>query len=309
VNTSERRIFRIATRESQLALWQANYVAEEIRRLSPEFEVLLVPMTTSGDRDLTSSLPQMGGQGVFTREVQKAVLDGQADLAVHSLKDLPTEDSPGLVLAAVPPRAPRFDALVLPHGQTGTLQDLPTGAKIGTSSPRRKSQLLRVRPDLQLEEIRGNVETRLRKVDNGEFAATILAEAGLRRLGLEGRISSLLTPPVMYPAVGQAALGIECRANDAECREVLSRLIDPTTFAEVQAERTTLRTLRAGCHAPVGCITSVSGEILTLEAVVLSLDGTQIYEAKVSGSLTDAEKLGAQAAEDLVKSGASSVLQ
>lgn len=317
------RTLRIATRESQLALWQANYVADEIRRVAPGCTVELVPMTTIGDRDLKSSLPSMGGQGVFTKEVQRAVLEGHADIAVHSLKDLPTEFTEGLALAGIPVRAPRLDALVLPNGQPGTLDDLPLGAKIGTSSPRRRSQLLRARPDLQLFEIRGNVETRLSKVDRGEFDATILAEAGLRRINLAHRISSLLAPPLMFPAVGQAALGIECRVDDETCRQILEKITDPVTKAEALAERACLRTLRAGCHAPVGTFSTVSGstesgsavsgapeseQTLTLEVVVLDQLGTQYFSATASGTLSEAEEIGIRVAHELISQGASSVL-
>lgn len=306
--TGSDRIIRIATRESQLALWQANFVASEIRRVAPDYDVQLLPMTTIGDRDLQSSLPQMGGQGVFTREVQRAVLNGDADLAVHSLKDLPTEPTAGLSLGGVPARAPRFDALVLPDSTVGSLDDLPQGARVGTSSPRRRSQLLRARPDLQLFEIRGNVETRLRKVDQGEFDATILAEAGLRRLGLEGRISSLLTPPLMFPAVGQAALGIECREEDERCLGILASFTDSTTLAEVLAERACLSALRAGCHAPVGVMATLEDGNLQLQAVVLDVSGTQFFETTALGTSTLPENVGQAAALKLIELGASSVL-
>ncbi len=302
------RPIRIATRESQLALWQARFIAAEIQRLAPEQAVELLPMTTVGDRDQSSSLPALGGQGVFTREVQKAVLENRADIAVHSLKDLPTDPTPGLVLAGIPERAPRFDALVLPHGITGSLDDLPQGARVGSSSPRRQSQLLRQRPDLELLEIRGNVETRLAKVDRGEFAATILAEAGLRRLGLAGRISCLLTPPVMFPAVGQAALGVECREQDELCREILGRMTDLNTRAEVLAERACLSTLRAGCHAPVGVFSTVQDGVLTLQAVVLDRAGRQFFKIEETGPITAPTEIGARAAEKLIAQGASSVL-
>ncbi len=308
VTSSGSQLIRIATRESRLALWQAEFVASEIRRVAPECEVQLCPMTTAGDRDLQSSLPQMGGQGVFTREVQRAVLNREADLAVHSLKDLPTDTTPGLVLAGIPQRAPRFDALVLPDSRPGTLDDLPEGAKVGTSSPRRRSQLLRARPDLQLFEIRGNVETRLSKVDQGEFAATILAEAGLLRLGMDSRISGRLAPPLMFPAVGQAALGIECRDDDAFCQEILGRFTDSNTRIEVLAERACLRELRAGCHAPVGTYSQIDGDQLFLRAVALNQTGTQFFEVSVHGSVDAPEAVGVKAAKELISQGASAVL-
>lgn len=305
---STSRCVRIATRESQLALWQANYVAAELRRIAPQLIVELAPMSTMGDRNRVDALQTMGGQGVFTREVQRAVLDHQADLAVHSLKDLPTVPTPGLTLAGIPSRAPRFDALILPAGTSGCFEDLPRGARIGTGSPRRQSQLLRQRPDLLLQEIRGNVETRLAKLDAGEYDAIILAEAGLRRLQLHTRISQILAPPVLYPAVGQAALGIECREDDQELRAVLGLMTDPQTSAEVRAERACLATLQAGCHAPVGLVSSITGDQLTLEVLVLSLDGKQCFTANATGMVQQAEELGQQAAQILIAQGAAALL-
>jgi len=302
------RSVRIATRESQLALWQARFVAAEIHRVAPELQVELAPMSTMGDRNRVDALQTMGGQGVFTREVQRAVLDKQADLAVHSLKDLPTIPTPGLTLAGVPARAPRFDALILPENQTGDFAGLPPGARIGTGSPRRQSQLLRHRPDLQLMEIRGNLETRLAKLDAGEYEAIILAEAGLRRLNLQARISQILAPPLLYPAVGQAALGIECRDDDPELCEILARITDPATDIEVRAERACLATLQAGCHAPVGLLSAIDGETLTLEVLVLSPDGKQCFRVIVNGAANAPESLGQQAAEQLIQQGAAAVL-
>lgn len=305
---------RIATRASQLALWQANYVADLIRQAAPGRTVELVRVTTSGDSNQVDPLRQFGGLGLFTREVQAAVLRQDADLAVHSLKDLPTESAPGLTLAAVPPRANRFDVLVLPPGQTANvdpvaaLQALPPNARIGTGSPRRQAQLLRCRPDLKPEECRGNVDTRLRKLRDGEFAALILAAAGLTRLGLAEHIAVSLTPPVMFPAVGQGAIGIECRADDVPLRELLHQLTDPSTFAEVQAERSLLATLRAGCHAPLGVKTTVIEDTLHLEAVVLTLTGTEQWQAAGSGPLADPIALGQQVAEQLLALGVSRAL-
>jgi hydroxymethylbilane synthase len=306
--TSTPRVLRIATRESPLALWQANFVAEELRRVAPGIDVELVPLTTLGDRDRSGPLAQIGGEGLFTREVQRAVLDGHADLAVHSLKDLPTENAPGLSLAGVPARAPRFDALLLPHGEEGSLESLPQGAKIGCGSPRRRAQLWRARPDLKLLDIRGNLDTRIRKLDEGEYDAILLAEAGLRRLALPGRIAQVLAPPVMYPAVGQAALGIECRADDNPTQNILAQLTDPRSLAEVLAERACLRTLRAGCHAPLGVLSSIDETSLRLEAVVLSLDGAQVYQASAGGDVNAAEQTGVSVAKLLIEQGADAVL-
>lgn len=308
MTVAEPRVIRIATRESQLALWQANFVADEIRRLRPGHSVDLVGVSTIGDRDRTEPLSQMGGVGVFTREVQRAVLDGTADLAVHSLKDLPTQAVDGLVLAGVPHRAPRFDAMILAEGRKGDFSTLLKGARIGTGSLRRQAQLLHVRPDLEMAEIRGNVDTRLRKLDEGQFDAIILAEAGLRRLGLEHRVSAVLGPPLMLPAVGQAALGIECRADDELLIAILAEMSDCRTKWEVLAERSLLRTLRAGCHAPVGALSKVHEEVLHLEGVVLSGDGTERYHASVSGNAVEAERLGEQCARMLIDQGAGKLL-
>jgi hydroxymethylbilane synthase len=302
------RPWRIATRESPLALWQANFVADELRRACPDQTVELVLLTTQGDRNRTDALQQIGGEGLFTREVQRAVLEQQADLAVHSLKDLPTAPTDGLVLACVPQRAPRFDALILQKGRTGDFKSLPQNARLGTGSPRRRSQLLRTRPDLELLEIRGNIDTRLKKLDAGDFDAILLAEAGLRRLNLQDRISQILSPPLMYPAVGQAALGIECREADDELRELLGNLTDARAQAEVLAERACLDRLRAGCHAPVGVLSNLADESLTLDAVVLSPDGTQFFHATVTGNSKKPTAIGTAVAEELIRLGADAVL-
>jgi hydroxymethylbilane synthase len=299
-----RRTLRIASRASQLALWQARHVSELILAAEPGLAVEIVEISTTGDRDRFSALSQMGGQGVFTREVQAAVLDGRADLAVHSLKDLPTVPTEGLHLSGVPEREARFDALVLPQSKVGALDDLPLGAKVGTGSLRRRAQLLNRRPDLRFEEVRGNVETRLRKVDTGEYDAIILAEAGLRRLGLASRISAVLAPPLVYPAVGQAALGLECRSEDSFTSEILNRLTDQAALVEVRAERACLRELKAGCHAPVGVLTRIDGDRLTLEGVVLSRDGQERITAQATSTAVTAEALGRCVAQLLLAQGA-----
>ena len=303
------RTIRIATRESPLALWQANYLADRLREVATDHEIVLVPVSTIGDRDRTEPLRTMGGQGVFTREVQRVVLENNADIAVHSLKDLPSETIAGFVLAGIPERAPRFDAMVLPQGSDITsFESLPKNAKIGTGSPRRQAQLLNARPELQMEEIRGNVETRLKKLDAGEYDAIVLAEAGLRRLGMEDRISFLLKPPLMFPAVGQASLGIECRDDDAEVIKLLEQISDAETTFEVTAERACMATLKAGCHAPVGVLCSVNENRLAFEAVVLSLDGRQRFEVTLAGECNAARELGQHAAELLIDQGAAAVV-
>jgi len=305
------RIWRIATRKSPLALWQANYVADHLRLLPSAPAVELVLIVTSGDQNQTDALRQFGGTGVFTREVQKAVLDGRADFAVHSLKDLPTQSADGLTLACVPQRAPRCDALLLPNTASApqSLADLPANARIGTGSPRRQAQLRFHRSDLQVTEIRGNVDTRLRKLDEGEYDAILLAEAGLRRLELQQRISLLLQPPLFFPAVSQGALGIETRADDSDAQSLLAPLTCPAARAEVIAERALLRTLRAGCHAPLGAWAELTDQTLTLTAVLLSTDGTSRLEQSVSGAVDDPERIGIAAAERLLEAGASALLK
>jgi hydroxymethylbilane synthase len=304
------RPVRIATRASQLALWQAHHIADRLREVEPGLVVEIVEVSTAGDRNQVDRLRTMGNTGVFTREVQAALLDGRADVAVHSLKDLPTDMVEGLCLAAVPARAPEFDVLVLPTGKTGEngLLDLPHEARVGTGSPRRQAQLRFHRPDLNVEEIRGNVDTRLRKLDDGEYDAILLAAAGLTRLGWGHRISVPLQPPVMYPAVGQGALGIESGVDDAWVREILSRLTDNATLAAVTAERSLLATLRAGCHAPLGVTTRIDGQSLQLEAVLLRPDGSARWTAAATGSVCDAARVGESVARLLVEQGAAAVL-
>lgn len=295
---------RIATRSSKLAVWQAEYIQALILQAYPEQTVQIVHVSTTGDQNQTDALRQFGGMGVFTREVQTSVLDGETDIAVHSLKDLPTESAEGLLLAGVPERAPRLDAVLLPDSKPlSSLDELPVGARIGTGSPRRQAQLLHLRPDLQMLEIRGNLQTRLRKLDDGEYDAIILAEAGLRRLGLEDRISLLLSPPQMFPAIGQGAIGVECRADDERLHSILSTITDAQVWASVTAERSLLRTLRAGCHAPLGAVTQLRDDTLELEAVLLSADGSQRLLAAGSGAVEDANNLGQAVARQLLKMG------
>ncbi|MCA9036455.1 MAG: hydroxymethylbilane synthase [Planctomycetaceae bacterium] len=308
--SQQQRTLRIATRTSPLALWQANYMAEQLRSLPTGHSVEIVHIITTGDTNQTDALRQFGGTGVFTREVQKAVLDDRADLAVHSLKDLPTVSAEGLVLGCVPPRAPRCDALLVGSGSSAPsgLHDLPHNARIGTGSPRRQAQLLHYRPDLKLEEIRGNVDTRIRKLDEGQFDAIILAEAGLTRLGLADRISLHLHPPLFYPAVGQGALGIECRSDDEELLKLLAQITCPQTLAEVTAERALLRELRAGCHAPLAAWTSIIGDQLQLNSILLTSDGRLRLSHVEVGSKADAEFIGISAAQQLIAIGGDHLL-
>lgn len=296
---------RIATRTSALALWQAEYLAERLRQTHAAPTVDLVPVETKGDGNQVSPLREFGGTGAFTREVQRAVLNGDADLAVHSLKDLPTDSTDGLSLGCVPERAPRLDAVLLPAGAEplSGLSELPDGCRVGTGSPRRQAQLLHHRPDLSVQEIRGNVDTRIRKLDDGEYDAIVLAEAGLRRLGLQERISLLLAPPEVYPAVGQGALGIECRADDASTKELLEPVTEATALQCVTAERSLLRELRAGCHAPVGAWADVEEGQLKLTGVLLSLDGQTRLEASAVADAASALEVGIEVAQQLLGAG------
>ncbi len=304
--TEEPKPLRIATRASALALWQAEHVATLLRSAGGEREIVLVHISTQGDRDQKEPLSEMGGVGVFTREVQKAVLENKADVAVHSLKDLPTESAAGLTLAGVPQRANGFDALVLPQGHAADAgwDALSRGATVGTGSLRRQAQVRRLRPDLGILEVRGNVPTRLDKLDRGDYDALVLAVAGLERLGLANRISLKLHPPDFFPAVGQGALGIECRADDAETASLLASISDPAALAAVTAERALLAELEAGCHAPLGALSTIAGNDLTLQAVVLSPDGTERLEAARTGPVSDPVSIGQNLAADLLNQGA-----
>jgi hydroxymethylbilane synthase len=298
---------RIGTRGSPLALWQANHIAGLLRPLAAPRPVELVQIHTTGDLQRDVSLTVIGGQGVFTKEIQRALLDGRVDLAVHSLKDLPTLPVEGLTLAAVPPRGPVGDAFVsIKHA---TFDALPRGATVASSSLRRRSQLLHRRPDLRLVDIRGNVDTRLRKLAEQELDAIILAQAGLQRLDLANRITERLDLAWMVPAVGQGALGLECRADDGTVQQLLARLDDAPTHAAVLAERALLRSLGGGCQVPIGGHAIVTGESLTLHGVVLTVDGTQRIADSVTGRTTEAESLGGALATQMLARGARTILQ
>lgn len=286
-----------------MARWQAEWVAGQLAQLGVEIE--LVPITTQGDVK-TGPLGQIGGQGLFTKEIQRALLADKIDIAVHSCKDLPTEEVPELVIAAVPLRESTADVLV--SKKADSVESLPPSAPIGTGSLRRKAQLLALRPDLVIEDIRGNVETRLEKLERGEFDAIVLAAAGLNRLGL-GQVAFQVIPrEVMLPAVGQGALAIETRAGDAATRSRLTPLDHPQTHAAVRAERALLAALRAGCLAPVGALGRVVEGQLRLEAVVLSPDGRQRLAASGSADAVAAVELGQQVAQELLDRGAAELI-
>jgi hydroxymethylbilane synthase len=298
---------RIGTRGSRLALWQAAYVADRLRPLIGPQTVELVEIQTAGDQVRDVPLAQIGGEGVFTKEIQRALLAGDVDVAVHSLKDLPTVPVAGLTLAAVPPRGPTGDVFVsLRHP---TFAALPAGAAVATSSLRRRAQALHRRPDLRLVDIRGNVERRLRKLAEQDLDALILAQAGLERLGHADAIREVLDPEWMLPAVGQGALGLECRRDDRTTLELLRRLDDRPTRQAVHAERAFLRTLGGGCQVPIGAAAIVTGATLTLRGAVLRPDGQQRVAGAVTGSSAAPEALGQELARELWVAGAALLLR
>jgi hydroxymethylbilane synthase len=315
-STGAKDRIRIGTRGSRLARWQAEWVADRLRDLHPGLEVDLIEIKTQGDRDRNTPLAAMAGSGtgLFTKEIQRSVADGSVDVAVHSLKDLPTQRPAGLVLAAVPVREDVADALIAPLRRT--LDALPPGAKVGTSSPRRRAQLLYRRPDLEVVTLRGNVETRLNQALDGRLDAVVLAWAGLHRLGLDGHVTDRLEPPEFLPAVGQGALGIECRRDDAEVLAILQALDDPATHRAVRAERAALAELEGGCIIPMaawardvdGDEGDASGPALAIDAVVLDPDGRERVTVTLRGPRDDPDGLGCRAAQVLRDRGAEPLL-
>lgn len=299
-------LLKIGTRGSPLALWQAHHVRDRLRAALPDLDLQLVEIQTEGDvRD--APLVSIGGEGVFTKAIQQALLENRVDIAVHSLKDLPTIDFPGLLLAAVPARGPTGDVLVSKKHSSFTA--LPQGAKVATSSLRRRAQLLHRRPDLNLMDIRGNVETRLRKMVEANLDALVLAEAGLVRLGLTQHITEVLDATWMFPAVGQGALGLECRSDDPTARKVLATIDDTSTRHAVLGERAMLRALGGGCQVPIGARSCVDGADLHLQGAVLSPDGTRRIEQELQGRLSEAERLGRDLAKRLLDHGARDLLK
>jgi hydroxymethylbilane synthase len=299
------KTLRIGTRGSALALAQANWVKGEIERQWPDAAVSLQMIKTRGDHFVEASLQAIGGKGVFTKEIEAALLKGEIDLAVHSMKDLPTELAPGLAVLAVPEREDPRDVLVSRSG--ARLSELPAGARIGTGSLRRKAQLLHYRSDLSVAAIRGNIDTRLNKLDAGEADALVMAAAGLKRIGREGRISEFFSENICVSAVAQGALAIEAR-DDQELREELEFLNDIPTYLEVEAERGLLRRLGGGCHVPVGARAQVYGELIEINAIVADPDGTEFYKAELAGMAEKAEALGKELADRLLSQGAQKIL-
>ncbi|MDD6382290.1 hydroxymethylbilane synthase [Mitsuokella sp.] len=297
----------IGTRSSKLALWQADYVADCLQKTYPSLHVEKRLMTTKGDKILDAPLAKIGGKGLFTKELEQDMLAGGIDIAVHSLKDMPTEVPEGLVISAITKRFDPGDAVVSPRYKT--LRDLPQGAKVGTSSLRRKAQLLHVRPDLHIEDLRGNVNTRLRKLEEDHFDAIILAVAGLKRLGFGDRITEVLPQELVLPAVGQGALAIETRCDDQEVRQLIDFLNDEKTVCCAEAERAFLARVEGGCQVPVGVYATPLGEDrLRVQAVIASLDGSRLYRDEMSGSTAEATVLGRELADRLLAAGGLAIM-
>ena len=296
----------IGTRSSRLALWQADYIARRLREKHPSLIVEEKRMTTKGDRILDAPLAKIGGKGLFTKELETAMLAGEIDIAVHSLKDMPTEVPEGLVITAITERYDPGDAVVSPRYQT--LAALPPGARVGTSSLRRRAQLLAARPDLTLFDLRGNVNTRLEKLDAGEYDAVIFAVAGLKRLGFGDRITEILPRALCLPAVGQGALAIEARRDDNEVRNLVDFLRDEAMTDCAAAERAFLETVEGGCQVPVGVYAAVDGDQLSVEAVIASLDGRQRFRDTRTGPRQEAKELGRELANVLLDAGGIEIL-
>lgn len=299
-NVPERLV--IATRESQLALWQAEHIRDRLMALYPGMQVELLGMTTQGDQILDSPLSKVGGKGLFVKELEQAMAEGRAHLAVHSLKDVPMDLPEGFMLAAVTEREDPRDAFV--SNRYATLSDMPPGARVGTSSLRRQAQLRVNHPDLEVDMLRGNVNTRLRKLDEGQYDAIILAAAGLKRLGFGERIKTEIAPEESLPAVGQGALGIETLASRSDVAALLAPLNDNLSAARVRAERAMSRKLQGGCQAPIGGYAIERGGKLFLRGFVSDLDGVRFYRAEAEGAIDAPEALGLQVADALIRQGA-----
>lgn len=300
------RTLRIATRKSPLALWQANFVKAQLEAIHPDLQVELVPMSTQGDKILDTPLAKVGGKGLFVKELETAMLEGRADIAVHSMKDVPVEFPEGLGLHTICEREDPRDAFVSNH--VATLNALPLGAVVGTSSLRRQCQLRASRPDLVIRDLRGNVNTRLAKLDAGEYDAIILAAAGLKRLEMAHRITAFIEPEQSLPANGQGAVGIECRLDDDAVKALLAPLEHAETRTRVLTERAMNRALQGGCQVPIGAYALVEGDQIWLRGLVGSPDGSQMLHDEIRGPLADGESLGEALAERLLAAGADRIL-
>ena len=301
-----KQLIRIATRGSMLALQQSGIIKAALEKLWPEIRFELQIIKTTGDKITGVPLAQVGGKGLFVKEIEDALLDGSADLAVHSMKDVPAALPEGLVIAAVPEREDPRDALIIRSGKT--IGDLCHGALIGTSSLRRSAQMRAMRPDFEVRDLRGNVETRLRKLDEGQFDAIILAAAGLKRMGWQDRVTMYMDPVEFVPAIGQGALGIEARSEDNSILSLLAPLDHPETAVAVSAERSLLKELEGGCQVPIGGHARLAGKIIELSGLVASLDGRQLFRAVRTAPMEDAVALGKRVAGELLDLGAKKIL-
>ena len=301
------QIVRIATRKSPLALWQAEFVRDSLLAHNPDLQVELVKMVTQGDKILDTPLAKVGGKGLFVKELEQGMLRGDADIAVHSMKDVPVEFPDGLHLAVICEREDPRDAFV--SNDYRNIEDLPRGARVGTSSLRRTCQLRAWRPDLEIVDLRGNVNTRLRKLDDGEYDAIVLACAGLIRLGFQDRIRSHLDPAFSLPAIGQGAVGIECRSDDPYINELLAPLNHAKTATCVRAERAMNNRLEGGCQVPIAGFAELDGDTLLMRALVGRPDGSEMVRGDIAGNAAEAEYLGTTLANDLLARGAGEILK
>jgi len=301
-----KKTVKIGTRASLLAVTQSTWVKDQIEAQYPDTTVELVKITTKGDKILDVPLAKVGGKGLFVKEIEDALLDGRVDLAVHSMKDVPTDLPDELHVAIIPARETALDAFI--SVKYRALDDLPTGATIGTSSLRRKAQLAALRPDLNIKDLRGNLDTRLRKLDEGQYEAIILAGAGLNRLGLQDRITALFTPEQMLPAIGQGSLGIELRKADSELLAGMQFLHDRNTAITVAAERAFLLRLEGGCQVPIGAHAVLNGETVTLTGLIAGVDGTRVLREQQSAPVDRAEQLGKSLADILLDRGGKAIL-
>ena len=303
----QKKTLRIGTRGSQLALWQANWVKSELEKRHPGLEVTLTIIKTMGDKILDVPLAMVGGKGLFVKEIEEAMLRGEVDIAVHSMKDVPTVFPKELALRCITEREDPRDIIILKSG-FASFRDLPQGARIGTSSLRRKAQLLHLRPDFRMVDIRGNVETRIRKLNEDDLDGVVLAAAGMNRLGFAGQISEYLSTEISLPAIGQGALGLESRIDDDETNALIDFFNHPQTAWAVKGERAFLRRLEGGCQVPIAAFGEVSGDRLTLTGLVSSVDGTQFLKKTVDVSVNEAEGAGTSLADDLLIQGAGKIL-
>ncbi|MGM0377333.1 MAG: hydroxymethylbilane synthase [Bacteroidota bacterium] len=300
------KTIRIGTRKSDLAMWQAREVSDALTRAFPDLNVEIVKITTKGDAVLDVALSKIGDKGLFTREIELALTDGRIDMAVHSLKDLPTALPEGLVIGGVLPRGEVRDVLI--STQKFSLKEMPEGSRIGTSSLRRQAQLLHFNPKLEVVDIRGNVNTRLRKMNEGHCDAVLMAGAGILRLGLDDEISEFVDPSIVLPAVSQGAVAVEIRENDPEMEALLKGINDGATWQATMAERAFLRTIEGGCQVPVGCYSQASDSSIRLTGMVASVDGKQLLRESVEGDIDDAETMASGLAEKLLAQGGKEIL-